>query len=124
MLNILHGSAVCGSHMQIYLNITRNERKVGHPITYTDTNCSAILFIDSATMPGRTMPIGQLRRHVLRSFLVMVYNIFNVYIMLMIASRSCLQSVCNWSPRVWYGNVNLQVNANRCYPPSKTTDHK
>ena len=51
--------------------ITRNERKVGHPITNTDTNCNAIWFTETVTMPGRTVLIGQLRRHILRSFLVM-----------------------------------------------------
>ena len=37
-----------------------------------NTNCNDILFIDTPTMPGRTVPIGQWRCHVLRSFLVML----------------------------------------------------
>ena len=53
------------------LVITRNEREVSWPIIRIDTNCNAILFIETPTMPGRTMPIGQLQRHVSRSFLVM-----------------------------------------------------
>ena len=44
-----------------------------------DTNCNAILFIDTPTMPGRTMPIGQLRSHVSRSFLVMFRSMWNFY---------------------------------------------
>ena len=52
--------------------ITRNERKVGYPITFTDTIRNAILFIDTVTMSGTTMDIRLLQRHVLRSFLVMM----------------------------------------------------
>ena len=98
------------------------KRKVGNPITYTDTDCNAILFIDSATMAGRTMATGQLRRHVLHSFLVMVYNIFNVYMIL----RSPVESAYNLhiaGHRVWYGNVNLR-EYKQWYPSSKPRDHK
>ena len=36
-----------------------------------ETIHNAILFIDIDTMPGTAMVIHQLRRHILRSFLVM-----------------------------------------------------
>ena len=57
---------------------TGNERKVGHPIIYTDSIPNVILFIDTPTMPGTAVPIRQLRRHVLRSFKVMLSNLGHV----------------------------------------------
>ena len=60
----------CAAVLQLHLIITRNEREVVYAIIHMDTNCNAILFIDTPTMSGRTMPIGQLRSHVSPSFLM------------------------------------------------------
>ena len=69
---------LCKSSQPVMFFI-RNERKVYCPIIFVDTIfCNAILLIDTPTMTGATMPIYQLRRHVLRSFLV-IWNCGNQF---------------------------------------------
>ena len=52
------------SYLCSFYTTTRSKSKVGNPIMYMNTIRNAILFIDTPTMPGTSMPIRQLRRHV------------------------------------------------------------
>ena len=53
----LHQNKISNYRNRHHEGITRNEREVVYPIIHMDSNCNAILFIDTPTMPGERCPL-------------------------------------------------------------------
>ena len=86
------------------------EHKVGYPIICTNTILNVILSIDKPTMPGTTMIIRELRRHILCWFLIvaLLYKLNNCEDCIFTSPFSAGQG--NFNLRTHHKNIFLWIN--------------